>query len=162
MGGDGEQGGSSVIDYTDIVIVITLTGMDSSMLTIELQQSPRCDIPKDPHFSKCTPLALDKNIFSLDFDRPPSRPSYHPKSFQDFMKAPPSFHLHISSQTPTDSPLAHLPLTSISTTLSSSYVTTYNGDFSFRFFTSFAFTISRGGSGTKVDMGLTGGKDNND
>ena len=54
----------------------------------------------------------------------------------------PHFTIHISSQTPTDSPLAHLPLTSISTTLSSSYVTRYNGDFSFLFFTSFTFSIS--------------------
>ena len=74
----------------------------------------------------------------------------------------PQFTIHISSQTPTDSPLAHLPLTSISTTSSSSYVTRYNGDFSFFFFTSFAFTISRGGSGTRVVMGLMGGRDNND
>ena len=82
-----------------------------------------------------------------------------PKNVSKFLLP---FTNYTSSQTPTDSPLAHLPLTSNSTTLSSSYVTRYNGDFSFRFFISFGFSIWRVDSDTRVYVGMIGGKANND
>jgi len=72
--------------------------------------------------------------------------------------------LQTSSQIPTDSPRTHLPLTSISTTLSSSYVTRYSGAFPFSFASGcvFAFSSPPNITSAGMAMGLTVGKANID